>query len=50
MEQILKIVTINNNNEDNKIVERGFDQQKISYIICDINISIDNTEYVYMLI
>ena len=49
MEELLKIVTINHNNEDNEIVEIVLDQQ-FFYRICDINISIDNTGYVYMLI
>ena len=50
MEDILKIVIINNNNEDDEIVEIVLYQKYFPYIICYINISIDNTGYVYMLI
>ena len=50
MEDILKIVIINNNNEDDEKVEIVLYQKYFPYIICYINISIDNTGYVYMLI
>ena len=49
MEEISKIATINNNNKDNKIVERGL-YQCFLYRLFDINMTIDNTGYVYMLI
>ena len=50
MKKILKIVTINNDNEEDGVVERGLYQQFFTYRICYINTSIDNTECVYMLI
>ena len=50
MEKILKIVTINHTNEDYENVKRVLDHTFFTYRICDINISIDNTVYVYMLI
>ena len=49
MEEILKVVTINHNNKYDEIFERGLDQKNL-YGICDINLSIDKTGYVYMLI
>ena len=46
----MKIVTINHNNKDDKLIERILYQQYFTCIICDINISIYNTDFVYMLI
>ena len=43
-------VDIEDSYEGDAIVERGLDQRFFPYIICDINISIDNTIYVHMLI
>ena len=50
MEEILKIVTINYNNEDDEIVEIVLYQQFFLYRICDINLTNDKTGYVYMMI
>ena len=46
----MKIVAINNNNEDDEIIEIVLDQQLFPLIICDINLSIDNNGCVYIFI
>ena len=50
MEDIFRKVTINHNNEYDEIFEKVLDQQLFPYIISDINLSIDNTSYMYILI
>ena len=50
MEEIMKIFIINHNNEDDEIFERGLYQLFFSCRICDINLPIYNTGYMYMLI